>query len=412
MQKRARLQTKELSWIRDLIPGKEPRLFRCAGGPRKGGLYHVAETRLVGHERDYLNQCIDSNWISSKGPFVSAFERAFAPKAGCDFAVSCSSGTVALHLVVSALGLGPGDEVIIPTFTMIAVPNAVRYTGASIRLVDSEPVHLNLDPDLVEAAITPRTRAIVAVHTYGHPARMDRLKMIARRHGLLLIEDAAEAHGAEFAKHRVGSLGLAGTFSFYANKIITTGEGGMVTTNDAKLARLVRRLRDHAFHPEQHFWHEYVGYNYRMTNLQAAVGLAQTERMDTIVAARRRLRGWYDERLRSIPGLQLPAEATGCRSVFWMYGVRTKASFPCSSHSLREQLGSRGIETRSFFVPMHLQPVYAAQFRGERFPVAEQLCTSGFYLPTHENLEEQDADWICSQIADIRLHAVKSKAHV
>jgi perosamine synthetase len=410
MQKRARPQRKEGRWIQDLIPGKEPRVLRCTGGPRKGRIYHVAETRLAGNERDYLNQCIDSNWISSKGPFIPAFERAFAPQAGCDFAVACTSGTVALHLLLAALGLGHGDEAIIPAFTMIAVANAVRYTGASVRLVDAEPVHLNLDPDLVEAAITPRTRAIIAVHTYGHPAQMDRLQKIAARHNLLLIEDAAEAHGAEISGRRVGSIGRAGTFSFYANKIITTGEGGMITTNDAGLARLMRRLRDHAFHPERHFWHEYVGFNYRMTNLQAAVGLAQTERMGAIVAARRRLRTWYDERLQSIPGLQLPTEARGYRSVFWMYALRTKPSFPCSSHGLRQQLARRGIETRSFFVPMHMQPVYADHFHGERFPVAERLCNSGLYLPTHESLEGRDVDWICDQIKDIHRLADVSSA--
>jgi perosamine synthetase len=261
-----------------------------------------------------------------------------------------------LHLVLAALGLGPGDEVIIPAFAMIAVANAVRHTGASIRVVDVEPEHLNLDPACVEAAITPRTKAIIVVHTYGHPAQMHRFKTIAQDHNLHLIEDAAEAHGAEISNKRVGSFGLAGTFSFYANKIITTSEGGMVTTDDNRLARLMRRLRDHAFHPERHFWHEYVGFNYRMTNLQAAVGLAQTERIDAIVTARRRLRAWYDERLQSIPGLQLPTQARGCRNLFWMYAIRTSPLFACGCHELRQQLASRGIETRSFFVPIHLQP--------------------------------------------------------
>jgi perosamine synthetase len=401
MQKRARLRPEEWKWIRHLIPGKEPHLLPCASGPRKGKLYHVAETRLAGNERDYLNQCIDSNWISSKGPFVSQFESAFARYIGCKHGVACSSGTVALHLVLTALGLGPGDEVLIPAFTMIAVANAVRYTGASCKLVDSEPAHLNLDPASIDAAVTARTKAIIVVHTYGHPAQMNRVKTIAQGHDLLLIEDAAEAHGAKISNQRVGSLGVAGTFSFYANKIVTTGEGGMITTDDTRLANLMRRLRDHAFHPERHFWHEYVGLNYRMTNLQAAIGLAQTERIDAIIAARRRLRAWYDEGLKSISGLQLPSEARRCRSVFWMYAIRLDPSFGCASHELRQQLADRGIETRSFFIPIHLQPAYIGQFRGERFPVAEQLCKSGLYLPTHENLEEGDVDWICKQIMDI-----------
>jgi len=406
MQEPATISSEDLALIRDFLPGDEPPLAVCKDGPRKSKAYPVAETRLVGNERLYLNQCIDSNWISSKGPFVREFEAAFARQAGCEFAVACSSGTAALHLALTALGLRPGDEVIIPTFTMVATANAVRYTGATVKLVDSEATYLNIDIDLVEDAITARTKAIVVVHTYGHPAKMQRLQKIAQERNLHLIEDAAEAHGAEILGQRVGSFGLAGTFSFYANKIITSGEGGMVTTNDRKIAELVRNLCNHAFHPQRHFWHEHAGFNYRMTNLQAAVGLAQTERLDQIVAARRQLRAWYDEHLRAIPGLEIPAEADGCKSVFWMYAIRINPAFGCTSHQLRTELARRGIETRSFFIPMHCQPVYFNQFRGHRFPVAETLCRSGLYLPTHEGLEEHDVEWIAQQIGDIqRQHA-------
>ena len=400
--KGTRLTPEDLARLRDIIPGVEPSLGRCGSGPRRGKTYPVAETNLVGNERVYLNQCIDSNWISSKGPFVGKFERAFARESGCEQAVACANGTVALHLVIAALGIGPGDEVILPAFTMIATANAVEYTGATIKLVDSEPISLNIDPALIERAITKNTKAIIVVHTYGHPAQMHRLLKIADAHGLFLIEDAAEAHGAEISGKRVGSFGLAGTFSFYANKIITTGEGGMVTTNDAEFGGIVRRLRDHAFHPERHFWHEHVGFNYRMTNLQAAVGLAQTERIDEVIAARQRLRSWYHYSLRDCPGLRLPHESPGARSVFWMYAIRVDTSFGCTSHALRTQLASRGIETRSFFVPMHIQPVYIDQFRGQNFPVAEDLCRSGLYLPTSEVLTEKDVDWICGQISDIQ----------
>jgi perosamine synthetase len=396
------LESEDLTCFKDIIPGAEPSLSRCGDGPRRGKIYPVAETFLVGKERAYLNQCIDSNWISSKGPFVEQFEQAFAHEVGCRHAVACANGTVALHLVLAALGIGPGDEVILPAFTMIATANAVNYTGATIRLVDSEPIHFNVDPVFIERSITKNTKAIIVVHTYGHPAEMWRLLEMAKACSFFVIEDAAEAHGAEISGRRVGSFGLAGTFSFYANKIITTGEGGMVTTNDPEFERIVRRLRDHAFHPERHFWHEYVGFNYRMTNMQAAVGLAQTERFDEIIAARRRLRGWYDDRLRECPGLSLPHEAPGMRSVFWMYGLRVGASFGCTANALRARLASRGIETRSFFVPMHIQPVYIDQFRGQRFPVAEDLCRSGLYIPTSEALTEKDADWICAQIRDIQ----------
>ena len=391
-----------LDWIRDLVPDEEPELRPCEAGPRKSKVYSVAETRLTGNERDYVNECLDSNWISSKGPFVRRFEEAFASEAGCEFAVACSSGTAALHLVLAALGIGPGDEVIIPAFTMIATANAIHYAGADFKLVDAESNYLNIDAELVEAAITPRTKAIIVVHTYGHPAQMQRLQAIARQRELHLVEDAAEAHGAEISGKRVGSFGLAGAFSFYANKIITTGEGGMVTTNDREFADHVRRLSHHAFHPQRHFWHEYVGFNYRMTNLQAAIGLAQTERLAEIVEARRHVQGWYSSRLKSVPGLQLPVEAPGCKNVFWMYAIRTGPTFGCEAHALRTQLAERGIETRSFFVPMHLQPIYAPRFRGQRFPVAEELCRSGLYLPTHENLDENDVEWITQQIEDIQ----------
>jgi perosamine synthetase len=400
--KAAHLTAEDLTRLRHVIPEVEPSLAPCSNGPRRGKTYPVAETNLVGHEREYVNQCIDSNWISSKGAFVTKFERAFACEAGCEYAVACGNGTVALHLVLAALGIGPGDEVILPSFTMIATANAVKYTGATPKLVDSEPLNFNVDPTLVKRAITKNTKAIIVVHTYGHPAQMNRLLEIANAHDLFLIEDAAEAHGAEISDKRVGSFGLAGTFSFYANKIITTGEGGMVTTNDIQFERIVRRLRDHAFHPERHFWHEYIGYNYRMTNLQAAVGLAQTERMDEIIAARRRLRNWYHDKLRDCPGLHLPHESPGVRSVFWMYAIRVDRLFGCTSNTLRRRLALRGIETRSFFVPIHIQPVYIDQFRGQNFPVAEDLCSSGLYIPTSEVLTEKDVEWICEQIKDIQ----------
>jgi perosamine synthetase len=401
MIKPALLSESDLALIGDLIPSDEPELSTCRTGPRQSKVYRVAETRLVGNEREYLIRCVDTNWISSKGPFVEEFEAAFAKEAGCEFGISCANGTVALHLAIAALGIGSGDEVIVPAFTMVATANAVRYTGAIVKLVDAEPRHLNIDADLVEAAITPATKAIVAVHTYGHPADMDRLAKIANERNLYLIEDAAEAHGAEYFGERVGGIGYAGTFSFYANKIVTTGEGGMVTTNDAAFSKLVRRLRDHAFHPKRHFWHEYVGFNYRMSNLQAAVGLAQTERIEEIVQARRGLAVWYTAGLKALPGLILPTEAEGAKSVFWMYAVRVAPEFGCTSHELRVQLASRGIETRAFFTPMHLQPIYFSSFRGTRFPVAEALCRAGFYLPTHEGLRQVDAAWICEQIEQI-----------
>jgi perosamine synthetase len=388
-----------------LQPGNEPTLASCADGPRAGKFYPVAETRLDGNERRYLNECLDTNWISSTGQFVGRFERAFAAEASCEFGVACANGTVALHLALASLGIGRDDEVIIPAFTMIAVANACRYVGADIRLVDVDPVHFNLQPDLVEAAMTPRTKAIIAVHTYGHPADMRRLQPLAAHHGIQIIEDAAEAHGAEIDGKRVGAWGRAATFSFYANKIVTTGEGGFLATNDGALARFARRLRDHAFHPERHFWHEYVGFNYRMTNMQAAIGLAQTERFDAIVDSRRQVRAWYDARLRSLSGLTPPTEDAGCRSVFWMYSITLDERFGCTAYELRCRLAARGVETRSFFVPIHAQPAYAEAFAGQRYSVSESLATSGLYLPTHPGLTEEDVDWICGRLHDIHADA-------
>lgn len=401
MLQRTVLAAPDMDGLRHLLPGGEPVLGHCASGPRQDAHYPVAETLLIGNERAYLNECIDTNWISSLGPFVKRFEDAFAREAGCAYGIACANGTVALHLALAALGLKAGDEVIVPTFTMIATANAVRYTGASVKLVDAEPGHFNIDCDLIEAAITPNTRAIVVVHTYGHAADMARLRAIATERNIVLVEDAAESHGAEYQGKRIGGLGDISAFSFYANKVITTGEGGMVCTNNAELAAVVRKLRDHAFSTERHFWHEYVGFNYRMTNLQAAVGLAQVERMSKIVEARRALAGWYGAGLGDIAGVRLPAEPAGTRSVYWMYGLLLDPAKACSRDHLRSELAKRGIETRTFFIPIHLQPIYFDQFRGQRFPVAESLCANGLYLPTSEAISEADAGWISQQIRDI-----------
>jgi perosamine synthetase len=291
--------------------------------------------------------------------------------------------------------------VIVPTFAMIAIANAVTYTGARPVLVDAEPDTWNLDVAAVEARITPRTRAILVVHTYGHPADMAPLAAIARRHCLALIEDAAEAHGARYRGVTVGSLGDAAIFSFYGNKIVTTGEGGMVTTNDERIAALARRLRDHAFSSDRHFWHEYLGFNYRMTNLQAAVGLAQTERLEELLAARRRNAARYRERLAPVAGcgLGLPVERPDVSSVFWMYGILVEDGFGCSRDELRRRLALEGIETRTFFVPVHLQPIYFRQHGGASFPVAESLCRRGMLLPSGPTLTAAEIDFIAAQVA-------------
>src|SRR5690606_2281180 len=248
----------------------------------------VCEPTLSGNAMKYVQQAVETNWISSAGSFVRDFEERFAEACGTRYGIACANGTVAMHLAMATLGLEPGDEVIVPTFTMIATINAVTYCGAKPVLVDSEPDYWQMDVAQVAEKITPRTKAIIPVHIYGHPVDMDPLMDLAQRHGITVIEDAAEAHGAQYKGRMAGSLGDAAGFSLYGNKIITTGEGGMITTNERELARLAWNLRDHAFSTERHFWHKYVGFNYRMTNLQAAVGLAQVEQLDQFVAARRR----------------------------------------------------------------------------------------------------------------------------
>jgi perosamine synthetase len=396
------LDASELAALGDLVPGPEPDLRPCPDGPDTGRVVRVSGTRLDGNELRYVTECITSNWISSAGAFVPRFEAAFAAAVGCAHGVACANGTAALHLAMAAQGTGPGDEVILPTFTMIATPNAVRYTGATPVLVDAEPVTWNMDVAQVAAKIGPRTRGIVAVHIYGHPVDMDALRALADGHGLFLIEDAAEAHGAFHRGRPVGSLGDAATFSFYGNKMVTTGEGGMVTTNDARIAHAARRLRDHAFSDERHFWHKYLGFNYRMTSLQAAVGLAQTERLAALVEVRRTSARLYAERLSRLPGLTLPVEQPGMKNVFWMYGILVEDDFGCSRDELRHRLAARGVETRTFFIPIHLQPIYFRAHRGEHYPVSEALCRKGLYLPSGPMLTEADVDFVCAEIARAR----------
>jgi perosamine synthetase len=403
-----RLPDNVMAELLRIVPGPEPPLeIRLPRIPvveeaLSRQIIPVADPRLDGNELQYLTQCVQSNWISSAGRFVREFEDAFAQLVGCRYGVACSNGTTSLHLALACFGLGAGDEVVLPAFTMIATANAVRYTGATPVLVDSERDTWNLDTARIDTAVTARTKGIIVVHTYGHPVDLDPVLDVARRRGLWVLEDAAEAHGATYRGQPAGSIGQAASFSFYANKIITTGEGGMVTTNDPEIARLARRLRDHAFSDERHFWHKYVGFNYRMTNMQAAVGLAQTERLEELVRIRRDNAARYSAQLKRIPGLTLPVERPWARNVYWMYGVVVEDGFGISRDELRRRLARRGIETRTFFIPIHLQPIYYELFRGQRFPVAEELCRRGLYLPSGATLTEAEVAYVCEAVADAR----------
>lgn len=401
------LSLEEMGDLAAIIPAADPEVklvYRSIpefGEEPRRTIIPVCEPTLGGNEMKYVQQAIETNWISSAGRFIREFEARFAEACGVQYGIACANGTVAMHLAMATLGLEPGDEVIIPTFTMIATANAVTYCGAKLVLVDMEPEYWQMDLNQVEDKITPRTKAIVPVHIYGHPTDMDPLMALAEKHGLTVIEDAAEAHGAEYKGRRTGGLGHAAGFSFYGNKIITTGEGGMVTTNDRELARLAWNLRDHAFSRERHFWHKYIGFNYRMTNLQAAVGLAQVEQLDAFVAARRRNAAEYTRRLQDIPGIRTPSEAPWAKNVYWMYGILVdEAEYGMNRDQLRRVLAEHGIETRTFFIPMHCQPVYWKQFRGERYPVAEDLCKRGFYLPSASSLRIEEIEYITRVIRE------------
>lgn len=404
----AELPLEEMGDLADIIPASDPevrvryRTIPSFEETTRRAIIPVCEPTLGGNEMKYVQQAIETNWISSAGGFIRDFEARFAEACGTRYGIACANGTVAMHLAMATLGLEPGDEVIIPTFTMIATINAVTYCGATPVLVDSELDYWQMDVQQVADKITPRTKAIVPVHIYGHAVDMDPLMELARQHGIAVIEDAAEAHGGEYKGRRCGSLGDAAGFSFYGNKIITTGEGGMITTNDREIARLAWNLRDHAFSTERHFWHKYVGFNYRMTNLQGAVGLAQVEQLDNFVAARRHNAAAYTQRLRDIPGITTPPEAEWVKNVYWMYGILVdEAEYGMNRDQLRRELANHGIETRTFFIPMHCQPVYWEAFKGQRYPVAEQLCRDGFYLPSASSLPVEEIQYIADVIRSV-----------
>jgi perosamine synthetase len=354
-------------------------------------------------ELEYVVDCIKTNWISSKGRYVEEFESKFARYCGCTYGISTTSGTTALHLALASLGIGPGDEVILPASTMIATAFAVVYCGAKPVLVDAEQETWNVNVERLEEKITDKTKVIMPVHIYGHPCDMDPIMKLARDHDLFVVEDAAEAHGAEYRGKKVGGFGDVNCFSFYANKIITTGEGGMVVTNDEEIAERARLLKDLAHSPDKRFLHTAVAFNYRMTNIQAAIGLAQFERIEELVERRRRNAQLYNRLLQGIKGIRLPPEKEWARNVYWMYGILIEDEFGMSRDALMQKLEQKGIETRAFFMPMHEQPVFQAMglFHDERYPVAEELAKKGMYLPSSSGLKEEEIKYISATIKEI-----------
>ena len=348
-------------------------------------------------EAEYVLNCLETTWISSVGEYVDRFEAAFAGVAGSKHALTCANGTVALHLALLALGVEPGDEILVPTLTFVACANSVVYCGAKPVFVDVDRDIWSIDPARLEAKITPRTRGIIAVHLRGHPADMGAIKKIARRHGLFVVEDAAQAHGAQVGGQPVGSIGDVATFSFFGNKMITTGEGGMVTTNDDAVADRIRLLKNQGMTKEHRYWHPVVGYNYRMTNVQAAIGLAQVERFDHFLARHREVAGWYREELSGVPGLRWQEERDWARHAWWQFVAIADDEFGCKRDAALESLRKSGIDARRLYYPMHQLPIYKDDVDGA-FPVADDLASRGICLPTWSGLQRDDVHFVCEQL--------------
>lgn len=355
--------------------------------------YPVYQPHLGGNEKNYVNQCIDSTWISSKGKFVSEFEQSFAAFLNVRFAATVSNGTVALHLALLALGIGKDDEVIVPTLTYVASVNSITYTGAIPVFVDSVRDTWQMNPEDVKRKITPKTKAIIAVHLYGHPCEMDSLSQIAKEYGLFLIEDCAEAIGSYYKNKHVGSFGDISTFSFFGNKTITTGEGGMVVTNDPTLFDRTVHFRGQGLAMHRQYWHDVVGYNYRMTNICAAIGLAQLENIDFVLNKKRTIAKWYGELLKDTP-VEFHGEVGEVVHSYWMNSILVDNS--SNRDLLRTRLEECGIETRPLFYPVHTMPMYSSKYI--KCPIAEDLGWRGINLPSYPDLQKEDVIFICDSI--------------
>jgi perosamine synthetase len=363
----------------------------------------VNEPLLGRREQEVVLECLRTGWISSAGKYIQAFEQAWAAYCGMEHGIAMCNGTAALSAAVASLHLNPGDEVILPTFTIISCALAVVEHGATPVLVDCDPDTWTMDPEQVEAVLSPRTRAIMPVHIYGHPVDMDPICELAAKHDLFIIEDAAEAHGAEYRGARCGSFGDVSCFSFYANKIITTGEGGMALTRDPNLADRLRSERNLAFQPQRRFYHTALGHNYRLTNLQAAIGYAQLERIDELLERKRWIAESYTERLSGFEELQLPVERPWARNVYWMYGIVLTKATDLDAQEFARRLRQAGVETRPFFLGMHEQPVFHERglFLGEQHPNTERLSRRGLYLPSGMTLTEVQIDQVSAEIQAI-----------
>jgi perosamine synthetase len=359
----------------------------------------VMTPQLNGNELKYVTECLTTGWISSQGAYVKRFEKEFAEVCGSPYSVAVSNGTVAIHLALEALGIGPGDEVIVPNLTFAASINAVIYTGATPVIADVDPYTWTLSPTATEALITPKTKAIMPVHLYGHPCHMDELMQIAAKHNLLVIEDCAEALGTLYKGKHVGTFGHAATFSFFGNKTITTGEGGMVLFNDETIWNKALVLRDHGMSKQKRYWHDYVGFNYRMTNIQAAIGVAQLERLKEFVDLKRHMASTYNAELQQQKAITLPPEADWAYNGYWLYTCIIDPKSGVTRDELIDKLTKNGVETRPVFYPLHEMPPYQKYVRDRQsFPVTDHLSQNGISLPSSVNITAEEQQTILNAI--------------
>lgn len=356
---------------------------------------------LNGNEEKYITECIRTGWISSEGPMIKKFEEQFAQKVNRKHAIAVCNGTAAIDAAIEALGIGPGDEVIMPSFTIISCISQIVRNGAKPILVDSDPVTWNMDINQIEKKISAKTKAIMVVHIYGLPVDMDPVLAIAKKHNLKIIEDAAEMHGQQYKGKACGSFGDISIFSFYPNKHITTGEGGMIVTDNDQLAEDCRSLRNLCFKQERRFVHDRLGWNLRMTNIQAALGVAQLERLDEFVERKRKMGRIYSELLSDIDGIQLPlSETSYAKNIYWVFGLMIDEKLGFDAIEAMRRLAAKNIGCRPFFYPMHMQPVLNKMglFINEKYPVAEKMSRQGFYIPSGLALTESEMNRVAETV--------------
>ncbi len=361
----------------------------------------ISEPDIGNEELENVVDAVKSGWISSKGHYITDFEESFSTFVGTKHGVSTTNGTTALHLALTAIGIGPGDKVIVPNFTFISPVNTILYNHATPVLVDSNKLYWNLDPQEVEALIDEETKAIIVVHLYGHPADMNPIMKIARKHDLNVIEDCAEAHGATYNGKNIGTFGDVSCFSFYGNKIITTGEGGICLTDNDELADRMRMLRDHGMRPNNRYWHDEIGFNYRMTNIQAAIGLAQVSKIDHQIEKRRKLAKAYAENLHDVEGLALHPEMSWAKGVYWLYSVLVKTNKKnVSRDRLSRILSDKGVDNRRFFYPAGMMPPYKEYVGKRSFPVSAELSNTGMNLPSSSSVTTEEIEYIARIIRE------------